>query len=115
MRLLQSVYCVDQLIVGEDNGIDFDMHAPLASLPMMVRCRYEAMVNHVPYLHTEAQLVALCKTMLSGTTGLRVAINWQGNANFTTDRFRSIRLSHFQPLGEIYGVALLSLQQGRGI
>ena len=51
---------------------------------------------------------------MSGVAGFKVGIAWQGNPDHRRDRQRSAPLQAFEPLAEIPGVRLVSLQKGPG-
>jgi hypothetical protein len=52
---------------------------------------------------------------LAAVTGFRVGIAWQGNPAHKGDRRRSMPLTCFEPLAQLPGVQLLSLQKGLGV
>src|SRR5437764_373914 len=54
------------------------------------------------------------RRMLSGISGIKVGIVWQGSPGHKKDRWRSVALTEFAPLAEVEGVHLLSLQKGAG-
>jgi len=47
--------------------------------------------------------------------GVRVGIAWQGNPEHQADIYRSMPLSHFEPISRLEGVELVCLQQGFGL
>ena len=54
------------------------------------------------------------RSEFAGVSAFRVGIVWQGNPKHLNDANRSIPLSQFQPLAEVPGVRLYSLQIGKG-
>ncbi len=92
----------------------FDTHVPLASLPRIFAADLENLPCEVPYLSVEPERVARWRAELSGYSGLRVGIAWQGQRKFRTDHLRSMPLTCFAPLAQVPGVRLISLQKGYG-
>jgi tetratricopeptide (TPR) repeat protein len=92
---------------------DFDVHVPLLSLPGIFGTTLESIPQGVPYLAADPRWVDVWRDVLGETADFRVGIAWQGSAANTNDRFRSIRLLHFEPLAR-QGVELISLQKGPG-
>ncbi len=67
------------------------------------------------YLTASSSLHAFWASRLPERRSLRVGLNWQGNPDHQADVFRSIPLRHFEPLADIDGVDLISLQAGHGV
>jgi ADP-heptose:LPS heptosyltransferase len=59
-------------------------------------------------------LVAAWREALSGHSGSRIGIAWQGNPAYRGDRQRSFPLECFMPLAKLADVKLFSLQKGFG-
>jgi tetratricopeptide (TPR) repeat protein len=91
-----------------------DVQAPLLSLPLLFKTTLESIPKSVPYLTVHESVVDLWASHLASLTGFKVGIAWQGSAAYRADRERSIPLRHFQALGDIDGVTLISLQKGHG-
>src|SRR5205823_1975640 len=90
----------------------FDVYAPLLSLPGLLATTAATVPAEVPYLFADPNLVAHWRRELAPVRGLRVGIAWQGSPQHPLDRLRSVPLSRFEPLAQIPGVRLISLQQG---
>jgi hypothetical protein len=90
----------------------FVAHAPLLSLPYLLRTT----VNTIPaanrYLRAEPARVSAWRQRLSHLRGMRIGLAWQGSQGYMGNRFRSISLATFQPLMELDGVSFVSLQKG---
>lgn len=114
LRLLKDCPGVDLLIASGDELPEFDVHAPLLSLPGICDAWPESRPAAVPYLRAEPALVERRRVELGGRAGFKVGIAWQGNPDYKRDRFRSIPLSNFEPLARCEGVQLFSLQKGAG-
>ncbi len=68
------------------------------------------------YIQPASHLVDYWKQVLPKQAGtFRVGIAWQGNRDHQADMFRSIPLKFYEPLSQIPGVQLISLQQGFGV
>jgi tetratricopeptide (TPR) repeat protein len=93
----------------------FDVHAPLMTLAGYLPDRGGQPVWRGEYLSADPVLVEQWRQRLAGEKGYRVGIVWAGNPDHPHDRFRSIALSHWAPLGAIEGVRLISLQKGAGL
>ena len=92
---------------------DFDLHAPLLSLPRIMGTTLENVPVNVPYLSADEDLVESWRRELRSRPGVKVGIAWQGNPGYSNDQFRSIPLARFAPLAQA-GVELISLQKGLG-
>ena len=72
----------------------FDLHCPIASLPLAFRKTLETIPNNIPYLQTDKNRVSAWKTRLGKHTP-RIGITWGGNPDFKGDQRRSLSLSKF--------------------
>ena len=115
VRLLASCPGVEAAIRQEEDLPAFDVHAPLLSLPGLLRTSLTTIPAEVPYLFAEAGLVQQWRTELGPVAGLKIGIAWRGNPALGTDRVRSFALSCFEPLANLPGVRFFSLQKGPGV
>jgi tetratricopeptide (TPR) repeat protein len=92
-------------------GPHCDYHAPLMSVPHILRIDEKKIPADVPYLRADKTRTASWKTRLPQST-FRVGIAWQGNK---TDSARWVPLRAFAPLGRVPGVTLISLQKSDGL
>lgn len=113
-NLLERTPGVDQFLSAETTLPEFDVHAPLMSLPAILGTTLETIPAQIPYLHPKPERVAHWEFMLGRTPGFKVGVAWQGNPRYGMDRLRSFRLAKLQPLADIEGVRLISLQKGTG-
>ena len=96
---------------------DFDTHAALLTLPLILNTQEETIPAMHPYLFADETLVALWKEKLKDDKNFKIGICWQGNPNYSTHFLRlvvaskSIRPSTFAPIGTIPGITLYSLQK----
>ncbi|MEM0970928.1 MAG: FkbM family methyltransferase, partial [Verrucomicrobiota bacterium] len=93
-------------------GNEFEVHAPLLSLPGILGTSPETIPHQESYLFPPKDLVAVWSQRLRHHDGFRVGIVWRGNPGHKGDILRSTALDQFAPLAEIPGVRLLSLQHG---
>jgi hypothetical protein len=107
---------IDELFVVTDAvepRADIDVHIPLLGLPGAFRTDLASIPSGVPYLHADPAKIARWSSRLAGDARLRVGIAWAGSPGHVDDRHRSCRLSDFEPLARVEGVAWFGLQKGR--
>ena len=114
VRLLEQFAAIDRLIPTGEALPEFDVHAPLLSLPGLLRTSLATIPADVPYLEPRKELVERWRRELARFEGTKIGIAWQGNPEYRGDRHRSIPLSQFAPLARVPGVTLINLQQGHG-
>ncbi len=112
--LLRSCRGIDQLLPGGAPLPEFDVQAPLLSLPGLFHTTLETVPADVPYLSADPQRMERWGAELATVSGFKIGIAWQGSPTYRDDRHRSIPLKHFEPLARLPGVRLLSLQKGPG-
>jgi tetratricopeptide (TPR) repeat protein len=113
--LLGSFSDVAQVIGRGEQLPHFDVHAPLLSLPHLLRTTIDTIPAVTPYLSIDAELVRLWQSRLADLSALKVGIAWQGNPNYPRDRVRSVPLPHYTPLTGVDRVHLFTLQKGFGV
>lgn len=86
---------------------------PLMSVPYALKLGPDQVALNAPYLFADAGKIAEWKARL-GTNGFRIGIAWQGNRDSWTEAGRSVPLSAFEPLADVAGVRLISLQKQPG-
>jgi Flp pilus assembly protein TadD len=128
--LCRAVPGID-LVVAQGSPLpQFELQAPLLSLPALFHTTLATIPANVPYIHPDAALVGKWRQELQKPGGrersgapstvhcprstLRVGIGWQGSAKYAYDNVRSIPLKHFERLSKVDGVQLVSLQKGPG-
>jgi Flp pilus assembly protein TadD len=110
--LLETVRGVDLVIPAGSPLPDFDVHAPLLSLPRILRTTLETVPAEVPYLSAEPARVETWGHRMAEAHGLRVGLAWGGNPDYKNDRNRSIPLEALAPLAGVPNVDFFSLQRG---
>jgi tetratricopeptide (TPR) repeat protein len=113
-RLLENVAGIDQLLSPGDPLPSYDLQAPLMSLPLVFGTTVDTVPVRVPYLLVPQELIDKWHAELSKISGFRVGISWQGSPNYKADWQRSFPLARFEPLAQVPGVRLISLQKGPG-
>jgi Flp pilus assembly protein TadD len=114
VRLFQRCHGIEQVVEEGKPLPHFDVHAPLMSLPKLVRTTVETIPADIPYLFADEQRVDFWRSQLPPGDILKVGIAWQGNPKHVGDRHRSVRLTSLAPIAEVPGVQLFSLQKGPG-
>jgi tetratricopeptide (TPR) repeat protein len=105
---------IERLVGEGDNLPGFDVHAPLMSLPALLRTTLGTIPADVPYLFAAPALVEHWRDKLSAVPGFRIGINWHGREGIGPFRRRDIPLELFSRIGAVPGVRLINLQQGHG-
>ena len=114
-RILTCLSPTVRIIARGEPLPEFDAHAPLLSVPRLLRTTLDTIPRSIPYLHPDPHLIEHWRRQLAPLPGLKVGIAWQGNPNHPDDRRRSIPLKHFAPLAAMKNVTLISLQQVAGL
>jgi hypothetical protein len=114
LELLGSCRGIDVLEAQGSALPEFDVQAPLLSLPRILGTSLATIPANVPYVVADAELVGRCRQELEAVPGFRIGIAWQGSTMHKRDRQRSLPLGRFEPLARLPGVRLLSLQVGAG-
>jgi tetratricopeptide (TPR) repeat protein len=112
--LLEGMPELAQVFSGPVPAPEFDLHAPLMSLPRLFGTRVDSIPGstpgETPYLRplpgsTVPQDLASCSKF-------RVGLVWRGNPNHRNDRNRSVPLELLQDLAAIEDARFFSLQLG---
>ncbi|MCL1469640.1 tetratricopeptide repeat protein [Argonema antarcticum] len=108
IRLLESISCIDRLIVQDTTLPEFDVHAPLMSLPWILGTTLENVPAQIPYLAPPESSIEL---EIPSESKLKVGIVWATYSSGKTAELRSSPLSHFLKLTDIPGIAFYSLEK----
>jgi tetratricopeptide (TPR) repeat protein len=114
VNLLSLCPGIDQLVPEGAPLPEFQIHAPLLSLPGLLGTTLATVPAQVPYLFPEPKLIEHWRVELERYPGFRIGITWQGNTRHAWDRHRSFPLKQFAPLARAPGIQLISLQKGAG-
>jgi Flp pilus assembly protein TadD len=113
-RLFSTCPGIDLLVASDSALPDFDVYAPLMSLPRIFGTNLAHLPADVPYLKADPAQVEQRRCELEPNRGFRVGIAWQGNPRYRRDRQRSFRLAQLEPLAGVAGAQFFSLQKGAG-
>ncbi|MFB3776007.1 MAG: tetratricopeptide repeat protein [Bryobacteraceae bacterium] len=103
---------VDRVVGAGTPLPEFDVHAPLMSLPRLVRTTLSSVPARVPYLAVEEERRQRWRERMAHERELRVGLAWKGNPLQPDDRFRSVSWETLAPLTAVSGVTWFSLQYG---
>ena len=106
---------VDEIIDGfvPENEIDFDVHAPMLSLPYLLGLRGDnVFTGHEGYLKPNLEKVEEYKKKYFNNDKIKIGIKWQGNTYYDKDRV--IPTEAFYPLIEIPNTQFYSFQTEEG-
>jgi tetratricopeptide (TPR) repeat protein len=97
--LLAQVEGVSQVVARGDPLPAFDVHCPLASLPLVFRTDPASVPADIPYLAASESWLAKWQG-LENMPAPRVALAWSGRSTHANDRQRSLPLATLAPLVE---------------
>lgn len=112
--LLSTCPGIDSFLAPGELLPRIDVHAPLLSVPGLLRTTLDNIPCQTPYLRANPAMAENWRSKLARTEGFKVGIAWQGSQAFRGDRWRSPPLALFEPLARVPGVRLISLQKGLG-
>ncbi len=120
MRLIALCPAVERVFDGETPIPDFQVHAPLMSVPAIAGTTLETLPSK-PYLAADQGTLVKWRPILEKALGVedlskvyKIGVAWQGNPDNRIDRWRSFPLVQLAPLATQPGVRLVSLQKGSG-
>jgi hypothetical protein len=106
------------LLIGRGEPLPpFDVHSPLASLPLALGTELDTIPGGVPYLHVSPEAVRAWAPRLAALPGLKIGLNWHGNPEaekLSALQARSFPLEAAGALARLEGISLVSLQKGAG-
>ena len=109
--LLSRIDGVAAVVASGDPLPAFDLHCPVASLPLACRTELATIPADSPYLEANDAHVAGWRARLDALPAPRVAIAWSGRATHANDRNRSIALESLAPLIERSRASFISIQR----
>ncbi len=89
----------------------FDVHCPLASLPLACKTELDTIPADIPYLQADEERIAKWRPVIERLAAPRVAIAWAGRTTHLNDRNRSIALARLDPLLSLETVQFVSIQR----
>ncbi len=96
----------------------FTAFCPLSGLPRLAGTRLASIPAPVPYLRTDATLVATWREKLAARiepSRRRVGITWAGRPTHNNNINRTIRLETLAPIFDVPRITLISLQKGPAV
>mgnify|MGYP001579889711 CR=1 FL=1 len=111
--LFATIPHIDQIIPpGDIPTSEFDVYAPLMSLPHILGTTLETIPAQIPYLEAaEQNSVFPILPSSSQSNKLKVGIVWCGSTTHKNDRDRSCQLDDFAPILNIKNIDFFSLQK----
>lgn len=109
--LLSRLEGVAQVVARGEKLPAFDVHCPVASLPLAFKTTPDTIPSGVPYLAADEQHLARWRSRLEPIRSPRVVIAWAGRPTHPNDHNRSVALSQLNPLLSTPGVAFVSIQR----
>ncbi|WP_373537654.1 tetratricopeptide repeat protein [Microcoleus sp.] len=106
-RLFEKVAGIDILATKPQDLVDFQVQAPLMSLPLILGTTLENMPVNIPYLTVPED----CKFSLESNNQLKVGIVWAGGPLHRKNNERSCKLSDFVKFLDVPGASFYSLQK----
>jgi Tfp pilus assembly protein PilF len=107
--LVRHMEGVVQLFGSDEPLPAFDTHAPLMSLPYLLKTTLETVPAEVPYLR-EPPVETF--PLSSSSASLKVGLVWAGGDGYRKNRIRSVSLDQLLPVLRVSGVQFYSLQCG---
>ena len=114
-RLMASCAGVEHVVVEASPIPDFDVYAPLMSLPLIFGTTLSSIPARVPYLSVDADQIRRWSALVGSREAFTIGIAWQGNPRHARDRERSFRLAELETVAQTPGIRLLSLQGVHGL
>jgi tetratricopeptide (TPR) repeat protein len=111
--LLHGMTGVSKLVCRDEALPEFDLHCPLASLPLAFATTLDTVPAQVPYLRAPTERIAAWRVRLPAVAPLppRVGLVWSGDARHKNDSRRSMAFEALAPLVAMPGFDFVSLQK----
>ena len=111
--LLRNVEGVSEVISKGEQLLEFDVHYPLLSLPLVFATTLETIPAEIPYLAVDPMVVKNWSDKIrQNDARLRIGLAWSGNPKNINLRYKSCSLDTFAPLAVFKDVTFYSLQKG---
>jgi len=94
IRLLTTLTCIHQILPRGAALPEFDVHAPLLSLPFIFGTTLDCVPAQVPYIAAPASSNIKIRTSRAET--IKVGIVWAGSRTHDNDRNRSCDIALFK-------------------
>jgi tetratricopeptide (TPR) repeat protein len=110
--MLKEMQIVARPLPGKTRDLQYDVHAPLLSLPLLLaEPKPSAALAQPPYMFPDETLLSQWRERMGKRQGLRVGLAWAGSKTNKSDRHRSMSLTMLAPLAR-EGIEFFNLQLG---
>ncbi|MGL6077028.1 MAG: tetratricopeptide repeat protein [Fimbriiglobus sp.] len=110
--LIRTMPSIDSVYLSGEAVPTHDFHAPLMSLPLLLKLRLNTIPSTAPHFTAPAEAISRWQARVADLPRPLIGIAWQGNPQHIGDRWRSVKLAQFAPLQRLG--TLVSLQKGHG-
>ena len=110
-ELLDGLEGVAAVVARGEPLPPFDLHCPLASLPLARKTDLSSIPADMPYLSASGERIAKWRPRLEALPSPRVALAWSGRATHFNDSNRSLSLAQFEPLLNLPNARFISVQR----
>lgn len=98
-------------VIGKGEAVPpFDLHCPLASLPLACKTELTSVPADIPYLRADETRIARWRARIEAVPKPRIAIAWSGRAAHVNDRNRSIAFAQLDRLLALPSLHFVSIQ-----
>lgn len=109
--LLAGARGVERVVTETPPAKEFDLHAPVMSLPRIFATSLENVPADIPYFHADPQKTRQWARYFGDGAEMRVGLVWRGNPNHPDDLNRSCPARYLRPLLQQPGVRFFGLQK----
>jgi tetratricopeptide (TPR) repeat protein len=109
--LLAGLEGVSAVVSRGETLPPFDLHCPLASLPLACKTELSGVPAEIPYLHAPATHLAKWRPRIEPLAWPRIALAWSGRASHVNDRNRSLDPAQLEPLLALPGASFIGIQR----
>jgi tetratricopeptide (TPR) repeat protein len=109
--LVKSAPGVVHTLARGDTLPEFDLHAPLISIPGILSLAIDDIPNDVPYLQASSEKRKYWSSQLGRKNRLKIGITWQTSNEQLSSSFKSCPLQAYEPLFKVDQVDWISLQK----
>ncbi len=110
--LVSTVRGITRIVPVGSPMPQYDLIAPMASMPKLFGTTLETIPANVPYMSADPMRVEKWKARLADDKNVKVGIAWAGSPLHQNDRARSSKLTDFAPVIAVAGATFYSLQKG---
>ena len=111
VNIMKTLPNVNQVLARGEALPDFDLHAPLLSIPYICSIDRNEIAVSAPYLQASSEKRKLWSDRLGSSDRIKVGITWQTSIEQLSSSFKSCPLKAYGPLLENNQVEWISLQK----